>query len=633
MADIASPIKTLGNFPAVDPTVAAIGTADQIADGETKVSMTAVERGKVDTIDNSGTRWVYGKRIAYASMGLDGRMAFAVTEDGYHYAKYAIRLAVGNGLSWSRGPDGFHELKFGAVEGALPLGVAGDVVDTTGLGYLGGKKVLRAVADQTGRTALAITEDGYIRGKLGVVLTVSNGLKWVRGADGLTTLAFGTAEGALPLGTAGDVVDTSSQRYYLGQKVLRAWGDQSGRMALMLLQDGRVIAPKLVVAPQPSSYEMLDAPNHIFDTALAGSVIQIFRSGKNGAARVQATASGNNFNPRLSDDQTRLIYMSDRTGSVLPWHQPVGGGAEHPLFAQRAVVGVGDSLTFGQGADDPATQAAIAVVGATLDVPFVNLGRGGYSAPAIAAYIGAVDPVVTMQDNQIVSGVNNITAIDFPFMTTNTTSVSGGQTRTIAGITGLVNKLSGGAWPGSYTFTPNGGQTLPVACPPGTPVKLPANKNSEKIAFIRVGRNLVDNATRPNFDTAWSDEAFAATQQIVGWLKPLVKYFVILPVLNSNTASEYEGASNYVGIMAHNARLAAAWPDNYLDDLTPLVESYDPGNSQDVTNYSRRVPPASKSADGLHLNTVGYAFIANLHAGFVTAKGWLANPLLAPSAA
>jgi hypothetical protein len=53
MADIASPIKTLGNFPAVDPTVAAIGTADQIADGETNVSMRSTERKSIaDTLAN-----------------------------------------------------------------------------------------------------------------------------------------------------------------------------------------------------------------------------------------------------------------------------------------------------------------------------------------------------------------------------------------------------------------------------------------------------------------------------------------------------------------------------------------------------------------------------------------------------
>ncbi|PHP19512.1 hypothetical protein CG471_11675 [Sphingobium sp. IP1] len=56
MADIASPIKTLGAFPAVDPTVAAIGTADQIADGETKVSMTVEERESLAGIAVSAVR-------------------------------------------------------------------------------------------------------------------------------------------------------------------------------------------------------------------------------------------------------------------------------------------------------------------------------------------------------------------------------------------------------------------------------------------------------------------------------------------------------------------------------------------------------------------------------------------------
>lgn len=44
MANIASPIKTLGAFPAIDPTVPQAASADQIADGETNVSMTRGER-------------------------------------------------------------------------------------------------------------------------------------------------------------------------------------------------------------------------------------------------------------------------------------------------------------------------------------------------------------------------------------------------------------------------------------------------------------------------------------------------------------------------------------------------------------------------------------------------------------
>lgn len=72
MADIASPIKTLGSFPAIDPTVAAIGTADQIADGAAKVSMTVGERAQVSASKTASSRWT----------ALDP----AVIEEGFYYA-------------------------------------------------------------------------------------------------------------------------------------------------------------------------------------------------------------------------------------------------------------------------------------------------------------------------------------------------------------------------------------------------------------------------------------------------------------------------------------------------------------------------------------------------------------------
>ena len=50
MADIASPIKTLFSGPAIDPTVATIGSADQVADGAAKVMMTTDQRNDLSGV-------------------------------------------------------------------------------------------------------------------------------------------------------------------------------------------------------------------------------------------------------------------------------------------------------------------------------------------------------------------------------------------------------------------------------------------------------------------------------------------------------------------------------------------------------------------------------------------------------
>ncbi|MBB3940683.1 lysophospholipase L1-like esterase [Novosphingobium fluoreni] len=567
--------------------------------------------------------------------GLDGtgRAAWFTTEDGYHYAKFAIRIgAAANGLTWSRRADGFFELSLGSTNGVLPIGPEGDGLSSEVLQFIGGKRVVRAVADQANRISHAVTTDGYLRGKLGVVLSVANGLAWKLRPDGLTTLALGSVEGELPLGAAGDVIDTKMQRYHRGRAV--AWGtaDTSLRGGLIQYVDGSLWAKAFrspSIAPTEAS---LDFADHIVCTQVVGEGSQLFAFAKASGARKQLTSVGSNSSMSRSVDGTKVIYSTDRHGASIPYYQFVGEWIEHPVMPRRAFVAAGDSLTAATGATNPVTDAPVAIVGAHFGLPFVNLGQPGATAEGEAAFIGAVDPLVTFASNQIVSGSNTITSLSIPFLSRNFGTGTLTQKRTIAGIVGTVTKTGGTApdWRGSYVFTPDAGQTLPAACPAGSPALLADNTNDELIAIIRVGRNTINGVA---FDApGWSDDAFLRTQQIVAWHKPLVKHFVVLPVPNGNYASEYQGASGYNALMAHNARLAAAWPDNYFDDRAILVAAYDPGNAQDVIDHGRDVPPSSLRSDNIHYNTAGYAVLGAAHWAFVEAKGWLTNPLLAPYA-
>ena len=74
---------------------------------------------------------------------------------------------------------------------------------------------------------------------------------------------------------------------------------------------------------------------------------------------------------------------------------------------------------------------------------------------------------------------------------------------------------------------------------------------------------------------------------------PTPKNFLVLSVLNGDYALEYSGQSNYNVIIALNAALASAYPNNYLDVRAAIVASYSVGNAQDVIDHGHDVPPSS----------------------------------------
>ncbi|PHP20340.1 hypothetical protein CG471_08035 [Sphingobium sp. IP1] len=126
MADIASPIKTLGNFPAVDPSVPAIGTADQIADGTAKVSMAAGER------EGLRAQW-----LAPDALSLTGPASGLTWTSAHKSVARAIRVREVVGYGWDRA-DHYYIAVFahgdGAVGDRIIIRRASDnvaVIDTT----------------------------------------------------------------------------------------------------------------------------------------------------------------------------------------------------------------------------------------------------------------------------------------------------------------------------------------------------------------------------------------------------------------------------------------------------------------------------------------------------------------------
>ncbi len=90
---------------------------------------------------------------------------------------------------------------------------------------------------------------------------------------------------------------------------------------------------------------------------------------------------------------------------------------------------------------------------------------------------------------------------------------------------------------------------------------------------------------------------------------PSPQQFLVLAVLNID-ATECTGTTNYIQVAALNASLAAAYPNNYLDIRTELVNAWNPSLAGDVTTHTCDAPAASLVSGGVHLNTAGYLFVA-----------------------
>lgn len=104
------------------------------------------------------------------------------------------------------------------------------------------------------------------------------------------------------------------------------------------------------------------------------------------------------------------------------------------------------------------------------------------------------------------------------------------------------------------------------------------------------------------------------------------KRFLVMSILTSG--ADVSGSAGYISILARNAQLATAYPDNYLDMRGYLIASglSDAGitpTTQDNTDIAADTVPTSLRDDTIHPNAIGHWVIARRIAKFIVDKGWV----------
>jgi lysophospholipase L1-like esterase len=358
----------------------------------------------------------------------------------------------------------------------------------------------------------------------------------------------------------------------------------------------------------------------------------------------QLTSSGsNNFNPRFTSDGTQVIFSTDR--NLNPplvrglMYVPAAGGTEYPVFPLNPGTAIcwGDSLT--QGGEDGTGVTYETVLATLVPLTLTNNGIGGQTSTMIAARQGAYVPKLTVSGNAIPAapGSVQVTAIDGNniqgwtqafalFLSSGAENYTHTAKGSLAGIHGTLTRTATGGPPSTtetYTFTPDAG-TTGAACPANTPWTADPQGTDQQWQFIWVGRNDIQTGSAAEVQTVQNN-----ITAMINFLKPLNKKICLLAVTNKRDGTENSGSAKWTAITNLNNWMRTTYPQYFVVDAQGrdvrqrLVASYNPSNSQDVTDFGNDVPPSSLMFDVTHPNQYGYTVVAQILKEFITARNLL----------
>jgi len=336
-----------------------------------------------------------------------------------------------------------------------------------------------------------------------------------------------------------------------------------------------------------SGVSSLDAPAFSTSWSISSAQVtgfqQLFKASiVNGVGPIQITSTGNNANPAVTPDNTAVVYSTDRFGDRRLMYQLLAGSAmstEYAVSALTSFVMIGDSLTAGVGAS-PSTDGFAYLIAANFARAYTIAARGGQTSRQIATRVGALAVTATVSGNSIASGSNSITALngvaiapssgtDYQWMSTpadDNTTTSTGTIMTSPPVHGTFTRTATGGPPSTaeaYSFTPDAGYSLPIACAANTPIVLDTLTYDQQTVFICVGTN---DFTNPS-------QVIASITALVAWYKPLVKKLMILTPLDlGQTVNSQTGGSLNTAISSLCATILSTWPNYAVDVRTPLLD-------------------------------------------------------------
>lgn len=349
-----------------------------------------------------------------------------------------------------------------------------------------------------------------------------------------------------------------------------------------------------------------------------GDAASAIQGGKLATSHFEPRPDGSGYAFAIGDSlgNCALAVLSNGTvlvagAKVAPKNQQDTLTAE--VFGAKTIVCWGDSLTEGTGSTGGQTYPA--QLGALLGVAPINEGFGSQIAQQITARQGGNAVMVTASGNVIpatgaVAVTLDTSILQYP--TAATLSIFG----YLGGIYGTLTKDTSN----NYTFTrsASGAATVIAAATPFIVTQSTRNVNNidldQAINIFWCGSNDTGLASM--------DYVEARLDRCIHKLAPNRKRFLILgPITN---VAYTAGTAAAIAMRAATDSMKSHWPRNFIDIQSLLIEHYDSGVPQDVTDRSNGVTPSSLRYDAIHLNNTGYGIVAAILKSYIDMKGWMA---------
>ena len=289
----------------------------------------------------------------------------------------------------------------------------------------------------------------------------------------------------------------------------------------------------------------------------------------------------------------------------------------------QSLLGIGDSYM-----ESPSFDWLGLVANFLGGIPYINLGKSGWSSSDIAVRQGGIDPLLTVTSNTIpASGSVTVTAVNpaTSYRTNGSGSIS--WSGVLCGVPGtLTHNMDTTAW--SFARTTSGNA---VSCPAGSPFHCTtADTYRDRITIYVCGRNNIADSPSKLLDAIRDLDLMIAHQT------GTPKRYIILGVVPSST--EGNNTARYVEIANFNAYLAARHPNRFLDIATiirntGLAQVGLGPTAQDTIDIAAGLVPSSLKADTIHLNDNGKTALARLVARTITNLGWVPGVIPVPELA